>query len=161
MKNKHVVILGIIVIFLVAALIVKKTAFAPQDILSYGDLYAFFPDTTTTADVTDIVLFDGATPDKTIELKREGQAWRIVTSQNAAADMGLVAGLLGHLEKMKGEPRADDPKLHTDFQVDDASAVHIIVKDKDGKEIANVLAGKRRLEIVIRAPCRLRCGLCG
>ncbi|WP_027184249.1 DUF4340 domain-containing protein [Desulfovibrio inopinatus] len=142
MKNKSVAVLGIIIVLLAAALLAKKTLFAPKDILSYNDLFTFFPDNATTADVAEITLFDGAKPDAPITLKRDGETWRLVSMQNAKADIGQVAGLLGCIAKMKGEARADDASLHPDFAVDDASAVHIILKDKDGKELANILAGK-------------------
>lgn len=75
---------------------------------------------------------------------RESKDWRITELWQAKADLKKIEDLLSGIAAMRGELRADDPSLLTDFGIADDAAVSMTILDAKGIVLADLRVGAKR-----------------
>lgn len=76
-------------------------------------------------------------------LVRDGATWSLPERDDAPANGEHVERLLSTLDGLAGELRADDPALHTDFQLAGDGAIHVMATSADGAALLDIVVGKR------------------
>ena len=70
--------------------------------------------------------------------------WILESRFNAPGRKDLVEGFLRELRDLKGELRADSKELLGDFQIDDATGLHIILESGEGKVLKHLVVGLKK-----------------
>ena len=80
----------------------------------------------------------------TLVKNEAGQEWRIPDFYNARVDKSKVDQLFKSLQELKGELRANDPALFSDFKISDNDALRILFFDKDWKNQLTLFIGGKQ-----------------
>jgi hypothetical protein len=99
--------------------------------------------TLSTDDVFGIDVYRGTNEEDGFQLVKRGDLWVMTNHFDAPANVNKVRTLLGNLESMEGEYRSDDPSVLADYDLDDSTAVHCVVKNEQGEPKVDLLIGKR------------------
>ncbi len=141
MKQKHLVIFGVLLTLLVVAVIFKRQQ-KPAELVTeeYVPLNLSF-DTAKVA-----VIEIGKDKDlKVVEIKKDASgAWVLPTFFNSKADEKKIQGLFKTILEAKGELRAKDKALLADFGLSEAAAYRIGFLDASGKPVFTLLVGSKR-----------------
>jgi len=70
--------------------------------------------------------------------------WILESRFGAPGRKDLVEGFLRELSDLKGELRVDSKELFGDFEIDDATGVHIILESEEGKVLKHLVVGLKR-----------------
>ena len=94
-------------------------------------------------DVVSVELFIGAAGER-VKLFKDGEIWRLTNRFNALADSEDVELLIKKAAAAKRLVRAatDDKARFSNYELGDEQAPHLLLADKQGKELLHVLVGK-------------------
>ncbi len=83
--------------------------------------------------------------DKKIEMKfaKNGDVWRMPTLFNAKARKSDVELIIKDVLEMQGKVRATGANYFDQFKVNDNQGLHVLLKDETGKNLANLIIGKK------------------
>ena len=70
--------------------------------------------------------------------------WILESRFSAPGRKDLVEGFLKELSDLKGELRTDSKELLGDFQIDDATGLHIILESGEGKVLKHLVVGLKK-----------------
>ncbi len=139
MKSKQLLILGIVLAVLVLVVVaVKAVRSGPRTGIEEARLVEDFE----LAYAGYIEFFHGAKPARKVVLAKKGEVWIAPSKFGARADEKRITSLLGDLQGLAGETRAEDPSLFGEFGITDEQAIHLVVRDTGGSEITHLLIGK-------------------
>ena len=146
MKPRQILILGLILSVLIVALVIQRIQ-KPRGLVTeeFSSLNFNF-DVPSVSKVQigkgggkgtkDILLFTIVKDDKV--------GWRIPDFFNAQADPNKIQNLLKEIQKMKGELRAEDKSLYSDFAITEEEAFRIILSDQNWKTLLTLYIGSKR-----------------
>ncbi len=105
---------------------------------------ALVPDKITVDNVAAIELAVGKEK-AAVRLKKQGDAWRLETAWNVAADPDKVVKFLKDLIGLRGELRSENSAMHADYGVADDQGLHVrLYTLASGEQVAfEMLAGKK------------------
>lgn len=145
MKTKTLIPLVVIVVILGALVAVKQSQDQPQTITDQVKLDPLLPADLDTAAVTKLVAYTGAKPDEKVILAKSDDGWVVETHFNAPAKKVEVDKLVGTLQDLQGELRAnaDDGALDS-YEITDAQGYHVLGYTGEGgsNEAFHVVTGK-------------------
>jgi hypothetical protein len=139
MKSKQILVLVLVFLVLVAVVVaIKRIKSGPRTEIREDTLIkAFEP-----GQAGFVQFYHGAKPAEKVTLEKKDENWTVPGKYGARADTKRIDNLLGDLRGLKGEVRARKPSLFGDFAITDEQAVHLIVRDTGGSELAHLLIGK-------------------
>lgn len=116
----------------------------PVDIEAAIGARALVPDKITPDNVTAIEFAVGKEK-PAVRLKKQGDAWRIETAWNVAADADKVTKFIKDLIGLRGELRSENAAMHSDYGVADDQGLHVrLYTAASGEQAAfELLAGKK------------------
>jgi hypothetical protein len=140
MKPKQIIILAIILGVLVTAVIFQKTRKPPElQTQTYSTLNFNFD----ASNASQIVVQKNAA-EKLVELSKEEGVWRVVNFLNVSADQQKIDNFLKQVQDIKGELRAKDKSLFSDFKIGDEEAVQIIISGQNGEVFSHLFVGSKQ-----------------
>ena len=78
-----------------------------------------------------------------VTLSKKGDKWQVTAPYDKPADQSAVKSVVEALEKMKwGDITTQQKDRHSDLEVSDDKAVHVVAKDTGGAVLADVYLGK-------------------
>ncbi len=96
----------------------------------------------STDDVFGIEAYRGENREGGVVMSKRGTDWVLTNHHDAPANENKIRTLLGNLESMEGEFRSDDAGVLGDYQLEDANALHVVVKGESGADLHHFLVGK-------------------
>ena len=139
MKNKHILILGLVFLILVVVVVVSRSSGPePQTEIHQDTLVGEFD----TGQAGHIEFYHGEKPARKVILKKKNGNWTVPSRFGARADTKRIDKLLAGLPGLSGEARVRELSLFGEFDITEEQAVHLIVRDTGGSEITHLLVGK-------------------
>jgi len=139
MKGKQILVLGAIFIVLVVIVMLSRLSEPGHKTRIEEDVLVGEFDTGQAAYVE---FYHGGKPEVKVALVKKEGLWTVPARHGARADKERVEKLLKDIAGLKGEARTSDPALFGEFAISDKEAVHFIVKDTGGSNMAHLLIGK-------------------
>lgn len=134
-----IVLLGVLIIVVMQ----RKWRPAPADLADEVGLERILPDALRLDLIRGLDLYQGATPEIAVRLRRQGSAWVVESYHNAPAQASRIDAFLGLLSTLQGERRAEQAELLGDFQLEAQQALHVhLYRQKPEAAEIHLLAGK-------------------
>jgi hypothetical protein len=83
-----------------------------------------------------------ASPDTTVQLRREGEGWVVASAHDWPARDDRVETLLDQLEGLSGEKRSSSADVLDDYQIGEENGFHLVAETAQGAEIVHLVVGK-------------------
>lgn len=147
MKTRHIFILAIVLVLLIAGVVFQQLQ-KPAELTT--EEYAPLDLSFDSAQVAKLQIGKGSgDTDNPFFLfavikSDPGPAWSIPDFSGARADQNKIDQFLKEIREAKGELRANDPSLFSDFAVDKDQAFQVILSDKDWKSLLTFYIGAKR-----------------
>lgn len=84
---------------------------------------------------------------KLVELAQTPQGWRVINFFNTRADQEKINQLMKQIQDLKGELRATDPSLFSDFAIQEDQAYRLILMDQNNEAVLDLLLGGKKPNI--------------
>ena len=139
MKSKYLILFAVVLIVLIVLYAVQQRN-ARITVVETG-VVQVLPGLDTGA-ISEIHVYVTGEDPKLV-LKKEGDAWAILSNLNERADKGKIETLLKDFRELKGEVRASKDELYGMFGVQEEKALVLDLLDKDGQNVITLFAGKR------------------
>lgn len=145
MKFKKLLILILILTALTAAVFFKKNRMAKLEDLNTitSQSEALFTDTSSKEFVSQIGIQRGS-DEKILLVKDPDGRWSVQSQFGAKTRRDAVDSFHKRVWEIKGEKRAENKEVLTDFSLTDEAAIHIRLMGKDEKELGHVLLSPLR-----------------
>lgn len=137
MQVKHIILLGVIFLALLAAVLAKSFFMKPPvEITEYKHLEISF----APAGIHAVEMKNLAT-NALIKLERKGDDWFIPSRWDVRGDKGRIEHLMNQLKELSGEVRSTSPELLDDYGIGDNEAFSLTMFDEEGRAQETLLIG--------------------
>ncbi len=140
MKPKQVLILALLCVALIIGIILKQSHKVPElSTQEYAPLDLSFD----SVKAAKLEILNGKN-EKLVELAKIDSGWQVVNFNHARSDQQKIDQLFNSIRSTKGELRAKDKALFSDFGISDEQAYSVVVSDSAGAVLLNVKLGTKR-----------------
>lgn len=139
MKPGQIIVLAIVLGVLLSAVIFQKTRKPPELQTQTYSTLGFDFDATQAAKI----VIQKGTDEKLVELSKEENIWRVTNFLNVSADQQKIENFLKRIQEAKGELRAKDKSLFSEFKIGDEEAFQVIVLGPNGEMLSHLLIGSK------------------
>lgn len=137
-RSRQLTIMAIVLLLLSGAVAATRFSKKPEEPKGSESLVSFKP-----GDVASFEIFSGAGGER-VKLARDGEAWRLMSRFGALVDTEEAGGLVKKLTEAKrlARPATEEPSRFSEFDLTYEQAAHLVLLDKQGKELVHLLVGK-------------------
>ena len=137
-RSRQLTIIAIVLLLLSGAVAATRFSKKPEEPKGSESLVSFKP-----GDVASFEIFSGAGGER-VKLARDGEAWRLMSRFGALVDTEEAGGLVKKLTEAKrlARPATEEPSRFSEFDLTYEQAAHLVLLDKQGKELVHLLVGK-------------------
>ncbi len=139
-KKTIIILLVILVILIIIRFGLQKRELAYE---TGGGFVSLLPDGFKTDDVAKIEIYRGSSSDDKVTLKNDLGEWKVASAYDYKANKDKMNRLLDDLKVLEGERRTSTDKVFDDFQITDDAGIHLVLIDKDSKQIVHYVLGKQ------------------
>jgi hypothetical protein len=145
MSGRRLIPLAALLIVLIVAAVILKRQSAPSKLSDEAGFQRVLPQTLRADRITGLDLYQGATPEKVVQLRRQANTWVIASHYNAPVQADKLASFLDMFSVLEGELRSDRAELLQDFRLESPQALHLqVYLDNSETPEVHLLAGKSR-----------------
>lgn len=138
-RRTHTILAGALIVLVGLSFVTSKKRYSTVKGGGFSTLLDAKVDSTQ---IQTIKAWIGEKPDSAVVLERAGEGWQVSSSWGWNAKGDLVKQLLTDLSGMRGELRSSDPKVLSDYQIDDEKGLHVVAASSGGAELFHLIAGK-------------------
>ncbi len=139
MKSKNMIILVVVLAVLVVIYLAQNMGSDKMTVSeSLLDLYPDF----NSSSVTAIKAYKQDYPDSGLMFVKQDNNWLVESYYNAPAKVSEIEKLFTDIDNLQGEIRSLNQDLFSDYDIEDAKALHVEFLGSDNSEIAHILFGK-------------------
>ncbi len=137
-RSRQLTIMAIVLLLLAGAVAATRFSQKTEEPKGTVALVSFKP-----GDVASFEIFSGAGGER-VKLARDGESWRLMSRFGALVDPEEAGSLIKKITDAKRlvRPATEEPSRFNQFDLTYEQAAHVVLLDKQGKELAHLLVGK-------------------